>query len=177
MEKLDYAILFATKAHKGQKRKTEDIDMIFHPFTVGMILNNFGMSEDCVIAGILHDVVEDTKYTSEDIQNIFGENVSRIVKEVTENKALPWEERKKESIEKIKTASIEGKMVACADKINNLESLYETYKEKGEKVWEAFNRPYEKQKWYYTEMYNAVIKNIENNELCERYKNILNKIF
>ena len=68
-------------------------------------------------------------------------------------------------------------MVACADKINNLESLYETYKEKGEKVWEAFNRPYEKQKWYYTEMYNAVIKNIENNELCERYKNILNKIF
>ncbi len=177
MEKLDYAILFATKAHDGQRRKTDNVDMIFHPFTVGMMLKSYGMSDDCVIAGILHDVVEDTKYTIEDIKNIFGENVSKIVKEVTENKSLSWEERKKESIEKMKSASLEGKMVACADKINNLETLYDLYKEKGEKVWEAFNRPYEKQKWYYTEMYNAITENAEYNELFERYNKILKNIF
>ena len=177
MEKLDYAILFATKAHKGQKRKIEDIDMIFHPFTVGMILKNSGMSEECVIAGILHDVAEDTKYTLEDVKNIFGEEVARIVKEATENKKLAWEERKAQAIEEIKSASFEGKMLVCADKINNLETLYEDYKKYGDKVWECFNRPYSKQKWYYTEMYKAVIENVEHNVLFDRYKKILEKVF
>lgn len=77
MEKLDYAILFATKAHDGQRRKTDNVDMIFHPFTVGMILQRAGMNEDTVIAGILHDVVEDTKYTINDIEKIFGNNVRK----------------------------------------------------------------------------------------------------
>ena len=64
LDLLDYAIYFATKAHNGQKRKTEiDVDMIFHPFTVGMILQRANASTNCVIAGIWHDVVEDTKYT------------------------------------------------------------------------------------------------------------------
>ena len=57
MRKLDYAILFATKAHDGQRRKSDDVDMIFHPFTVGMILQGAGMKEETVMAGILHDVV------------------------------------------------------------------------------------------------------------------------
>ena len=177
MQRLDYAILFATKAHDGQRRKTDNVAMIFHPFTVGMLLQRTGMSEDTVIAGILHDVVEDTKYTIEDIENIFGKNVRNIVEEVTENKALEWKERKKEAIEKVRNASFEGKMVECADKINNLETLYDLIEEKGEKVWKSFNKPYTEQKWYYTEMYNAVIENVEYNDFFKRYKNVLDKVF
>ena len=176
MEKLDYSILFATKAHKGQKRKTDDVDMIFHPFTVGMILKSNNMSESTVIAGILHDVVEDTKYTLEDIKNIFGEEIAKIVDEVTENKSLEWNERKQEAINKIKTASFEGKMVECVDKINNLETLGDLLEKNGKSVWNAFNKPYEKQKWYYTQMYDAVLIGIEENELTKRYKKAL-KIF
>jgi (p)ppGpp synthase/HD superfamily hydrolase len=177
MEKLDYAILFATKAHDGQRRKTDNVDMIFHPFTVGMILQRAGMNEDTVIAGILHDVVEDTKYTINDIEKIFGNNVRKIVDEVTENKSLEWKQRKIEAIEKVRKASFEGKMVECADKINNLESLYDLLKEKGEEVWKNFNKPYPEQKWYYTEMYKAVIENTEYNDLFKRYSNILEKVF
>ncbi len=177
MQKLDYAILFATKAHDGQRRKTDNVDMIFHPFTVGMLLQKSGMSEETVIAGILHDVVEDTKYTIEDIEKIFGTNVKNIVEEVTENKKLEWKERKKEAIEKIKNASFEGKMVECADKINNLESLYDLLEEKGEDVWKSFNKPYQEQRWYYTEMYKAVIQNVEYNNFFKRYETILYKIF
>ena len=148
LELIDYSLYFATKAHAGQKRKSEpDLDMIFHPFTVGMILQRAGANTNCVIAGILHDVVEDTKYTLEDIN-------------------------------KIKTASMEGKLVECADKISNLETLYALYKEEGEKVWESFNKPKEVQKWYYTSMYDAVLMNAtEENKLFERYKKILNKLF
>lgn len=177
MQKLDYAILFATKAHDGQRRKTDNVDMIFHPFTVGMLLRRVGADEDTVIAGILHDVVEDTKYTLDDIENIFGKKVRTIVEEVTENKALEWKKRKEEAIEKVRNASIQGKMVECADKINNLESLYDLLQEKGAEVWKNFNKPYSEQKWYYTEMYQAVVDNTENNQFFERYKKILNKVF
>lgn len=86
---LDYAIYFATRAHTGQKRKTDtNVDMIFHPFTVGMILQSANASTNCVIAGILHDVVEDTKYTMEDIQKEFGTQIAKIVEGVSENKSL-----------------------------------------------------------------------------------------
>ena len=58
LELIDYAIYFATKAHTGQKRKSEkNVDMIFHPFTVGMILQRAGANTNCVIAGLLHDVM------------------------------------------------------------------------------------------------------------------------
>ena len=177
MERLDYSILFATKAHDLQRRKTDNVLMIFHPFTVGMMLKDSNMSEDCVIAGILHDVVEDTKYILNDIKKEFGDNVAKIVEEVTEDKSLPWEERKRQAIDKIKTASFEGKMVECADKINNLETLYDLLQVKGKEVWKSFNKPFIDQKWYYTKMYEAIIKNIEFNNLCKRYKVILDKVF
>lgn len=177
MEKLDYAILFATKAHDGQRRKSDNVSMIFHPFTVAMLLRNENMSEDCIIAGILHDVVEDTKYTLDDIKNIFGNEIKNIVKEVSEDKSLTWKERKQAAIDELKNASIEGKMVACADKVNNLETLYEIYLERGEEVWNCFNKPKEEQKWYYTEMYTSIMKNLKENELTKRYKKILDKLF
>lgn len=179
LELIDYAIYFATKAHNGQKRKSEkDVDMIFHPFTVGMILQRADANTNCVVAGILHDVVEDTKYTIEDIQKEFGKEIATIVEEVSEDKKLPWKERKTEAINKIKTASIEGKMVECADKISNLECLYALYEEQGEEVWNSFNKPKKEQKWYYTNMYNAVIENTKGqNQLFDRYKKILEKLF
>ena len=177
-DKIEYAIYFATKAHKGQKRKLEDVDMIFHPYTVGMILQRANANTNCVIAGILHDVVEDTKYTLADIQKEFGKEISKIVEEVSENKQLPWKERKADAIDKIKTASIEGKLVECADKISNLECLYALYMEQVESVWDSFNKPKEEQKWYYTNMYEAVIMHTkESNLLFDRYKKILEKLF
>ena len=179
MQPIDYAIYFATKAHAGQKRKTDpEVDMIFHPFTVGMILQRAGASTNSVIAGILHDVVEDTKYTLEDVTNEFGQDVSNIVFEVSENKSLSWKDRKIDAINKMKTASIDGKLVECADKISNLESLYALYEEQGEDIWKSFNKPKEEQKWYYTSMYEAVMENVqEENPLFNRYKEILDKIF
>lgn len=179
LELIDYAIYFATRAHTGEKRKSDPgVDMIFHPFTVGMILQRAGASTECVIAGILHDVVEDTKYSLEDVENEFGSDVARFVDEVSEDKSLPWKERKIKAIDKIKIASLEGKLVECADKINNLETLYNQYLEQGESVWESFNKPKEEQKWYYTSMYDAVVMNTnEENVLFERYKRILDKLF
>ena len=179
LELIDYAIYFATKAHNGQKRKSDkEVDMIFHPYTVAMMIQRVGGSDEAVIAGLLHDVVEDTKYTLEDIVNEFGEKIANIVNEVSEKKELPWDERKQEAIDRIKTASFDGKLVECADKVSNLETMYNLYEEIGEELWNSFNKPKEKQKWYYTEMYKAVIENTtEDNNLFKRYKEVLEKLF
>ena len=179
LELIDYAIYFATKAHNGQKRKSDkEVDMIFHPYTVAMMIQRAGGSDEAVIAGLLHDVVEDTPYNLDDIKNEFGDNIASVVSEVSEKKELEWEERKQEAMDRIKNASIDGKLVECADKISNLETMYNLYEEIGDEIWNSFKRPKDKQKWYYTEMYKAVIENTtEDNILFERYKNILEKLF
>lgn len=179
LELIDYAIYFATRAHNGQKRKSDkNVDMIFHPYTVAMMIQRAGGSDEAVIAGLLHDVVEDTPYNLDDIKNEFGDKIASVVSEVSEKKELEWEERKQEAMDRIKTASIDGKLVECADKISNLETMYNLYEEIGDEIWNSFKRPKDKQKWYYTEMYKAVIENTtEDNILFERYKNILEKLF
>ena len=179
-DKIEYAIYFATKAHKGQRRKIEDIDMIFHPFTVGMLLQRNNCEEDVVAAGILHDVVEDTEYTFGDIKNEFGEKIMQHVYDASEpDKSLEWEDRKKHTIEHIKKAPLGSKLIVACDKISNLEDLYEKIQIHGEeKAYSALKRGKNLQKWYYCSVYESCIEG-QNKEhpIFIRYKNILQKLF
>lgn len=177
MDKIEYAIYYATKAHKGQKRKMEDIDMIFHPFTVGMILQRNGQSEDVVTAGILHDVVEDTEKTFDDIEKEFGKTVRNYVYDASEpDKTLPWKQRKLHTINHIKTAPIGSKLIVACDKISNLQDSLSNIEKYGcDKV--LGNNP-EEQKWYYISVYESCIEGADsNNPIFERYRAILKKLF
>jgi len=179
-DKIEYAIYFATKAHKGQKRKIEDIDMIFHPFTVGMLLQRNGCEEEVVAAGILHDVVEDTSYTFEDIEEEIKEKAKSFVYDASEpDKSLSWEERKKHTIEHIKGAPLGSKLIVACDKINNLEDLYESIQKYGEEQsYNSLKRGKDLQKWYYSTVYESCINGEDKNHpIFKRYKNILNKLF
>lgn len=179
-DKIEYAIYFATKAHKDQRRKIEDIDMIFHPFTVGMLLQRNGCDEDIVAAGILHDVVEDTEFEFEDIEKEFGKKVRDLVYDSSEpDKSLDWEDRKKHTIEHIKNAPLGSKLIVACDKISNLEDMYESVKKYGEdKAWSALKRGKEIQKWYYCSLYDSCIYGEdENNPIFKRYKKILDLLF
>ena len=111
------ALIFAIKAHNGQIRKNEpDKPMIFHPINVGNILREYGFDENVISAGYLHDVVEDTKYTNEDIKKEFGDDIASLVYGASEiDKTLSWEERKKHTIESIKDLDIRHKAVICAE--------------------------------------------------------------
>ena len=91
-DKIEYAIYYATKAHKGQRRKVEDIDMIFHPFTCGMLLQRNGCDENVVCAGILHDVVEDTEVTFEELSEFgYPTEVIDILKLLTKQKGADYQ--------------------------------------------------------------------------------------
>lgn len=171
---------FAINAHLGQIRKNEpDKPMVMHPLSVGMLLESYGYDDYVVAAGYLHDVVEDTNYTIEDIEENFGSRVASLVKGASEpDKSLSWEERKKHTIEETKTLPLENKLVICADKINNLEDLMIKFQKNGKRDFSAFKRGEDKQKWYYTNVYNSLIYNEDENlPIFKRLKNVLDVVF
>lgn len=171
---------FAIKAHNGQRRKSDkEKPMIIHPIDVANILSEYGYDDNVIAAGYLHDVLEDTKYTKEDLLTEFNEDVVSLVLGASEkDKGLSWEERKTETINTIKDFDLRHKAVVCADKISNLEDMRIIFEIKGEKNFSAFKRGYEKQKWYYTEVYNSLKYNIdENNIMLNRLKLLIDDIF
>lgn len=175
-DKIEYAIYYATKAHKGQTRKMEDVDMIFHPFTVGMILQRNQCDEDIVTAGILHDVVEDTDKTFDDIEREFGKRVRDYVYDASEpDKSLPWRQRKEHTIETIKNAPLGSKLIVACDKINNLEDALSNIEKYGEDI---ITKNFEEQKWYYTNVYESCIENVNREHpIFRRYKDVLEEVF
>lgn len=118
--------------------------------------------EHVIIAGVLHDTVEDTPVTIDEIHREFGPRVAEIVAAVTEpNKSLSWEFRKTYMIDSIRTASHEVKFVSCADKLHNLATVIKTFHEIGDRVWERFSRGYEGQKWYTRAMVDSLFHGLE----------------
>ncbi len=157
MNMIDKAIEFAAKAHSKQFRKGTDIPYISHPFGVGMILLEAGCKEDVVAAGILHDTLEDTDTTEEDLRSNFGDQVLKIVEGCSEpDKKASWEERKKHTIDYLKDASFSVRQVSCADKLHNLRSIKRDLEYLGETAWNRFKRGREMQKWYYTEIVKSL---------------------
>ena len=180
MDIKDKAREFAIKAHKGQVRKSDpDKPMIIHPINVGNILEEYNFDENVVAAGFLHDVVEDTKYTSDDIEEEFGSDVASLVIGASEpDKSLSWEDRKKHTIETIKNLDLRHKAVVCADKISNLEDLRIISEIKGEYNFDAFKRGFDSQKWYYSEVYNSLITNEDKDfPMFIRLKELVDHIF
>ena len=84
MNRMERAILFAHKAHKGQYRKYSGEPYICHPIAVAATLEKFGYSDNVIIAGLFHYIVEDTKVTSVEIAEKFGIDVAKLVLEVTD---------------------------------------------------------------------------------------------
>lgn len=147
--RIEEAIELAAIAHNGQFRKGTRTPYIIHPFAVGLMLMDAGCSESVVIAGILHDTVEDTELTLEFIQQRFGDAVADIVEGCSENKALKWTARKTEWIEALKTANTEVCIVTCADKLHNLRTVLSEYEDIGNAIWDRFHGGYNAQSWYY----------------------------
>ena len=122
------ALEFAALAHKGQNRKGGlQVPYFSHPAAVGLILARAGFSDAVVIAGVLHDVVEDTPVTVEELTMHFGKEVASIVLAVSENKTLLYEERKAEYMQRVRVGSVEVKAVSSADQIANMTNLIMLY--------------------------------------------------
>ncbi len=157
------AIEFAAKAHHGQYRKSTNIPYITHPLNVAKIMLEAGCSETLAVAGVLHDTIEDTDTTLADIETRFGPKVARLVDGLSEpDRSDTWENRKQHTIDDLRRAPLDVVLVTCADKLDNIRSIHQDYQALGEPFWDRFNRPKEKQKWYYEALAAVFISRIED---------------
>jgi len=170
------AIVFACRAHDKKYRKSTNIPYISHLMETMQILLNNKCKKEIVIAGILHDTLEDTDATPKQIEENFGSLVLSIVQEESEDKSFTWIERKQKTIEHMQTASIEAKLVCCADKLSNMRSIYSDLKNIGEKVWERFNSTKENIKMYYEGIFVS-LSDISNTEMYSELKDLIHDVF
>ncbi len=145
---VEKATILAIRAHSGQMRKDAPTPYIAHPIRVALLLARYGFSDTVIAAGLLHDVVEDTSVSLEEIKDEFGNEIAELVKSVSNDDTLGWEEKKKKYIETLRGAPDNSKAIATADKIANAESLLAARAREGSAVWSHFNAPREKKLWF-----------------------------
>ena len=165
-------------AFNGLKRKKENIDMVFHSVMVGNMLKNIGCKKSIVYTGYLHDIIEDTKYTYNDIKERYGEEIANDVQKLSENqKIVDYKDRKNEFIERLITYDKDLILIELADKLQNLISDYSLFLTSGKEALPTEGKNYEEIKWFYTKLKNIFNEKLENNSLLERYNDIYEKYF
>ena len=157
MDKVTKAIEFAAMAHDGMERKKDKTPYILHPLEAAVIVGTMTDNRDVISAAVLHDVVEDTDITIEEIEEKFGPRVRKLVESETENKRadLPpeatWKIRKEESLNNLASCGdTDVLMLWLGDKLANMRSFYRIWKAEGDSMWQSFNqKDPSQQKWYY----------------------------
>jgi len=154
----DEALRYAAEAHSGQTRKGHETPYVVHPVAVGRELERYGADDALVAAGFLHDTVEDTDTTLDDIEDAFGPEVADLVDGASEHdKSAPWEERKEHTHTYLREeAAYDTVLVSCADKLDNIRSMRKEYETIGKDLWDRFERGAEDQQWYYEGIVDAI---------------------
>jgi (p)ppGpp synthase/HD superfamily hydrolase len=152
--RLERALRWAAVCHHGQTRKGSDTPYFEHAAAVALILDRAGFDEDVVIAGLLHDVVEDTAATVDDVAARFGAAVAAIVHQCSEVKLdaegrkRPWIDRKRDHLAALAGAPSSTWAVILADKLHNLIAI-ELDLDEERPVWSRFNAERSQVLWYY----------------------------
>ena len=165
--KINRAISFAVWKHRKQMRKGTNLPYIVHPLAVMNALINFKCSEDVIIGGVLHDILEDTNTSYLELRLRFGKRVADIVKGCSENKKLSWKERKQETIDKMMNpVDYDVFMVELADKYCNLVDIFIDCDKPN--FWKRFKVSKKSLGWYYKGLGKAIKKySDENNRVFE----------
>ncbi len=170
------ALIYAIKAHENQKRK-DGKPYISHPISVAIELAKNSADDDLISAGLLHDAIEDTTVTYDEIEETFGREIADLVLCDTENKKLPWEERKQSVIDFLSSsADRKAQMLICADKLANLKDIKNMLDEYGEDAWNVFKRGRQQQKWFYCKLVEA-LKPIDDLDMYKELKQTTLSLF
>ena len=180
---LDRALKFAVDAHKGIERRGKGFPYVIHPMEVVSIVATLTNDQEILAAAALHDVVEDTDYTIEDIRREFGDRVARIVEGESDvefegvNEADSWKQRKQIAIDKLAKAPLEVKMAAMGDKLSNMRAIWRDYRKMGPALWNIFhvNDPYEHE-WHYRGLANS-LKELEGTYAYVEFKWLIDETF
>lgn len=184
--RIEQALRAATILHKDQVRKgAVPIPYTSHLFAVTCILSDYTDDEDIIIAALLHDTLEDTDYTAQELEADFGGKVREIVEAVTEpdsEEDLGWKEQKQQYAKKLRKAPPEALMIAAADKIHNMRSIVEEYFDDHVRFMADFRGNLEDRMILYQDISNHINRGLKNdiihefNHVFQEYKKFITDV-
>ena len=182
-EILDHAIVFAVKSHANTERRGKGYPYIVHPLEAVEIVATMTPDQELLAAAALHDTVEDTEVTVEQLKAEFGERIASLVAD--ESDVMPegmteedsWHQRKQAAIDRLSKASHDAKMVALGDKLSNMRAIARDYDEIGDALWNRFhtNDPKEHE-WHYRGLADA-LRELEDTVAYKEFESLINKVF
>ena len=177
-EIVDRAVRFAAEKHAGAARKGSDTPYIVHPMEAAAVVAGITGDQELIAAALLHDTLEDTDTTYDEILNLFGKRVADLVAGESEDKQADkpaketWRDRKQKTIDELKNAGYESKLLVLADKLSNIRAMERDLEEKGEKLWDRFNqKDPQMHAWYYGSIADILSADpaLKDTQACREY--------
>ena len=180
---LDHAIVFAVRAHAGTERRGKGFPYIVHPMEAVEIVATMTSDQELLAAAALHDTVEDTDVTIEQIRTEFGDRVASFVAaESDEPHQRPdsvenWRARKQAAINRIACASRDAKMVALGDKLSNMRAIARDYAQQGDALWDLFHaKDPQDHEWHYRGLADA-LSDLRDTFAYKEFEYLINQVF
>ena len=180
---LDRAIVFAVKAHAGTERRGKGFPYIVHPMEAVEIVATITPDQELLAAAALHDTVEDTDVTIEQIRAEFGDRIASLVGTETDlviegqSEQDSWHDRKRAAIDRLSKASRDAKIVAMGDKLSNMRAIARDYAVQGDALWSLFHATDPKDhEWHYRGLADA-LRELKDTFAFHEFEYLINKVF
>lgn len=179
---LDRAITFAVKAHQGMERKGKGFPYIVHPMEAVCIVATMTNDQELMAAAALHDVIEDTDTTADDLKKEFGERVAMLVEAESDDKtggskADTWHQRKQDTLDRLRNADLDIKIVALGDKLSNMRAIAHDYAVLGDELWNRFTvKDPAEHAWRYHALAEA-LNDLSDTDAYKEFHTLVNKTF
>ena len=180
---LDRAIIFAVRAHAGTERRGKGFPYIVHPMEAVSIVATMTSDQEMLAAAALHDTVEDTDVTVEQLREEFGERVAHLVAEESDvlyeglSEAESWHARKQMAIDRLSATSHDAKIVALGDKLSNMRAIARDYAIQGDGLWNLFHvKLRSEHEWHYRGLASA-LSELKDTFAYKEFVQLINQVF
>lgn len=180
---LDRAIIFAVNAHRNTERRGKGFPYIVHPLEAVEIVATITPDQELLAAAALHDTIEDTDVTVEDIRREFGNRVAELVYAESDrftqgvSEEDSWHERKQAAIDRLAAAPHDAKIVAMGDKLSNMRAIYRDYMVKGDELWKIFHaKDKASHEWHYRGLADS-LKELSDTFAYQEFMSLIDKVF
>ena len=182
-ELLDRAIIFAVKAHAGTERRGKGFPYIVHPMEAMEIVATITPDQELLAAAALHDVVEDTEISADEIRREFGDRIAALV--VAESDVFvegvseedSWHDRKQAAMDRLAAAPHDAKIVAMGDKLSNMRAIARDYAVKGDELWKIFHAKDPKDhEWHYRGL-AAALEELKDTFAYREFVKLIDQVF
>lgn len=178
--RLRQAINTASVAHRDHVRKGSGIPYVSHVFSVMYLLSQVTDDEDILIAGLLHDTLEDVPeyYSAAQMEGDFGPRVLGLVLDLTKDDSLPgWKDRADAYLEHLEQrAHADAVLISLADKTHNLMSTLDDHAVLGESLWNRFNSTMDENRWWYAEIHRVAVQRVGDNALTDQLGELVGRL-